>query len=74
VNSLSVGIVLGTPLAYAALWRVDRRAGRVINLGVEGIDADGAVVGFIVTINTHSAVAGFAAAVAAGAALASLHA
>jgi len=74
VTALSVGIVLGTPLAFAALGELIAERAGVINLGVEGMMLMGAVVGFIVTINTHSALAGFAAAVAAGAALASLHA
>jgi simple sugar transport system permease protein len=74
VNALSVGIVLGTPLAYAALGELVAERAGVMNLGVEGMMLMGAVVGFIVTINTHNALAGFAAAAAAGAALASVHA
>ena len=72
-NSLSAGIVLGTPLAYAALGELITERAGVINLGVEGMMLMGAVVGFIVTLGTHSAVAGFAGAIAAGAALASIH-
>ena len=74
VNSLSAGIVLGTPLAYAALGELIAERAGVMNLGVEGMMLMGAVVGFIVTLGTHSAVAGFAAAIAAGAAMGALHA
>ena len=74
VNSLSAGIVLGTPLAYAALGELIAERAGVMNLGVEGMMLMGAVVGFIVSVTTHSAVAGFAAAAGAGAALASVHA
>jgi len=74
LNSLSVGIVLGTPLAYAALGELIAERAGVMNLGVEGMMLMGAVIGFIVTLGTHNAVAGFAAAIAAGAALASVHA
>jgi ABC-type uncharacterized transport system permease subunit len=74
LNSLSVGIVLGTPLAYAAMGELIAERAGVMNLGVEGMMLMGAVAGFIVTFGTHSPVAGFAAAIAAGAALASVHA
>jgi ABC-type uncharacterized transport system permease subunit len=74
LNSLAVGIVLGTPLAYAALGELIAERSGVMNLGVEGMMLMGAVVGFIVTLTTHSAVLGFAAAIGAGAALALVHA
>src|ERR1700716_3439390 len=74
MNSFSVGIVLGTPLAYAALGELIAERAGVMNLGVEGMMLMGAVVGFIVSVVTHNAFAGFGAAIAAGAGLASLHA
>jgi simple sugar transport system permease protein len=73
-NALSVGIILGTPLAYAALGELIAERAGVMNLGVEGMMLMGAVVGFIVAIATKNAVAAFAASIAAGAALAALHA
>jgi simple sugar transport system permease protein len=74
LNSVSVGIVLGTPLAYAALGELLAERAGVMNLGVEGMMLMGAVVGFIVTVRTQNAFLGMAAAVVAGAALASVHA
>ena len=74
LNSVSVGIVLGTPLAYAALGELIAERAGVMNLGVEGMMLIGAVVGFIVTVRTQNAVLGMAGAVVAGAALASVHA
>src|SRR5437867_1512678 len=74
LNSVSVGIVLGTPLAYAALGELIAERAGVMNLGVEGMMLIGAVVGFIVTVRTQNAFLGMAAAVVAGAALASVHA
>ena len=74
LNSVSVGIVLGTPLAYAALGELIAERAGVMNLGVEGMMLIGAVVGFIVTVRTQNAFLGMAGAVVAGAALASVHA
>jgi ABC-type uncharacterized transport system permease subunit len=74
VDALAAGVVLGTPLAYAALGELVAERGGVINLGVEGMMLVGAVVGFIVSTSSGRVVAGFAAAAAAGAGLALLHA
>jgi len=61
LNSVSVGIVLGTPLAYAALGELIAERAGVMNLGVEGMMLIGAVVGFIVTVRTQNAFLGMAA-------------
>jgi general nucleoside transport system permease protein len=74
VDALSTGVVLGTPLAYAALGElISERAG-VINLGVEGMMLVGAVVGFVVGIKTDSTALAFLGGALAGGLLALVHA
>lgn len=74
VDALSTGVVLGTPLAFAALGElISERAG-VINLGVEGMMLLGAVVGFAVAIDTGSVFLAMAAGAFAGGLLALVHA
>lgn len=70
IEVLSTGVVLGTPLAYAALGELIAERAGVINLGIEGMMLVGAVVGFAVGLTTDSFALGFIAAALAGGALA----
>jgi general nucleoside transport system permease protein len=63
-------VVAATPLIFAALGEVVVERAGVLNLGVEGMMIIGAVAGFAATLGTGSYVAGFLAAMFAGAALA----
>jgi simple sugar transport system permease protein len=78
-----VGVVAGAldamvrsaaPLLLAALGELIAERGGVLNLGVEGMMLVGALVGFATSVVTGSAWLGFGAGIAAGAALASVHA
>jgi simple sugar transport system permease protein len=73
VDSLSTGVVLGTPLAYAAVGELIAERSGVVNLGVEGMMLIGAVVGFIVALKTGSVALAFTIAALAGGALAAIH-
>ena len=67
IDALSTGVVLGTPLAYAALGELIAERSGVVNLGVEGMMLIGAVMGFVVALKTGSVVLAFIiAALAAG--------
>ena len=74
VDALSTGVVLGTPLAFAALGELIAERAGVINLGVEGMMLVGAVVGFAVGIHTGSIFLAMCAGALAGSALALVHA
>ncbi|MEI2703111.1 MAG: ABC transporter permease [Baekduia sp.] len=74
IDALTVGVVLGTPLALAALGELIAERAGVINLGVEGMMLVGAVAGFAVGVNSGSVALAFLAAAAAGGALALVHA
>jgi ABC-type uncharacterized transport system permease subunit len=67
-------LVAGTPLLLGTLGEVLAERGGVLNLGVEGMMAVGAVAGFIVAFTTGSPWLGLAASVIAGAGLAAVHA
>jgi simple sugar transport system permease protein len=73
IDALSTGVVLGTPLAYAATGELIAERAGVINLGVEGMMLVGAVVGFAVGVNTDSVLLAFIAAGVAGGLLALVH-
>ncbi|MDQ6818127.1 MAG: ABC transporter permease [Actinomycetota bacterium] len=73
VEAMSTGVVLGTPLAYAALGELVAERSGVVNLGVEGMMLIGAVVGFIIGLKTGSAALAFIGAALAGGALALVH-
>jgi simple sugar transport system permease protein len=74
ISILAAAVTAGTPILYAALGElVTERAG-ILNLGVEGIMLVGAVSGFITAIATQSSWWGLAAAMAAGGAVAFIHA
>jgi len=73
LTAILVSTVLSaTPLLLAAAGELVTEKSGVLNLGVEGMMIVGAVVGFGVELDSGSAVAGFAAAAAAGALLAAL--
>ncbi len=65
-------ITAATPLLLAALGELVTERSGVLNLGVEGMMAVGAVVGFIAGDATGSPVAGALASIAAGAAMSGL--
>jgi general nucleoside transport system permease protein len=67
-------VAAGTPLLFAALGEVVAERAGVINLGVEGMMLIGAVTGFLAMNETGSLAAGVAAALLAGALIASVHA
>jgi ABC-type uncharacterized transport system permease subunit len=71
---LTAAVAAGTPLLFAAVGEVVAERAGVINLGLEGMMLLGAVLGFLAMNETGSALTGVAAALAAGAAAASLHA
>jgi general nucleoside transport system permease protein len=73
VDSLSTGVVLGTPLAYAAAGELIAERSGVVNLGVEGMMLIGAVVGFVVGVKTGSVPLAFIIAALAGGVLAAVH-
>jgi len=73
LTAILVSTVLSaTPLLLAAAGELVTEKSGVLNLGIEGMMIVGAVVGFGAELNSGSAVAGFAAAAAAGALLAAL--
>jgi len=74
VSVLTRALVAGTPLLLGTLGEVLAERSGVLNLGVEGMMAMGAVTGFIVTYTTGSPWAGLAAAILGGALLAAVHA
>ncbi len=63
---LTAGIRIAVPLVFAALGEaVSERAG-ILNVGVEGMMALGAIAGFLVADATGNLLAGFAAGIGAG--------
>lgn len=71
---LAVAVTSGTPLIFAGLGELVTERSGVLNLGVEGVMLVGAVTGFAVTVGTHNAWMGAAAAMLSGAGLAGVHA
>jgi ABC-type uncharacterized transport system permease subunit len=67
-------LIAGTPLLLGTLGEIVAERSGVLNLGVEGMMAIGAVSGFAVSLVSGSAWLGLAAALAAGMAAAALHA
>jgi simple sugar transport system permease protein len=74
VDALIQGVVLGTPLALAGLGELVAERAGIINLGVEGMMLLGAVIGFIVAVQTDNLFLAFLAAGAVATALALIHA
>lgn len=54
VGFLSAAIIAGTPLLFATLGEIFSEKAGHLNLGVEGMMYMGAIVGFIVGLNTHN--------------------
>jgi general nucleoside transport system permease protein len=73
IEALSTGVVLGTPLAYAAVGELIAERSGVVNLGVEGMMLIGAVVGFVVALKTGSVALAFIVAALAAGVLAAIH-
>jgi simple sugar transport system permease protein len=67
-------LVAGTPLLLGTIGEVICERSGILNLGVEGVMAIGAIAAFIVTLHTGNPWLGMVVAMAAGALLASLHA
>lgn len=71
---LQRALVAGTPLLIATLGEIIAERSGVLNLGIEGMLAMGAVSAFIVTLTTGSPLLGLLVAVGVGALTALLHA
>jgi general nucleoside transport system permease protein len=63
---------LGTPIVYAALGETFAQRSGVINIGIEGVLLTGCCIAAVMSYATHSILAGFIGAMAAGMALTSL--
>ena len=74
VSTLQRTMVAGTPLLLATTGEVICERSGILNLGVEGVMAIGAVTAFIVTMTTGSPWLGTAVAVAAGVTISVIHA
>lgn len=74
VTVLTAAIATGTPILYAALGEIMAERTGVLNLGIEGMMLIGAVMSFMVAINTGSPWLGLLAGMAAGGAAAAIHA
>ncbi len=74
VTTVVRGLVVGTPLLWAAMGEIYAERSGVVNLGVEGMMILGAFFAFAVAHTTGDPVIGLLAASAAGAAAALLHA
>lgn len=73
-DALSTGVVLGAPLAFAALGELIAERAGILNLGVEGMMLLGAVVAFAIGVQTGSVALAFLVGALAGGALALVHA
>lgn len=67
ISFLEASIVAGTPLLFATLGELICEKAGNLNLGVEGMMLMGAVIGFMVGVNTQSPIIAMIAAMAAGA-------
>lgn len=74
VGFLAAAIIAGTPLLFATLGEIFSEKAGHLNLGVEGMMYMGAIVGFIVGLNTHNPILAMLGAVLAGSAGALLYA
>lgn len=70
---LAAAIQTGTPILYATLGEIVTERSGTLNLGVEGIMAVGALAGFLVSLWSGSAIAGFVAGGLFGALMAGVH-
>ncbi|WP_304509328.1 ABC transporter permease [Anaerotignum sp.] len=67
VGFLSAAIIAGTPLLFATLGEIFSEKAGHLNLGVEGMMYMGAIIGFIVGLNTHNPLLAMLGAILAGA-------
>jgi len=74
VLTLAAAVAAGTPLLLAALGELITERAGILNLGVEGMMLLGAVTAFLAAQASGSPLLGLAAGMAAGGALASVHA
>ncbi len=74
ISTIQRTMIAGTPLLLATTGEVLCERSGILNLGVEGVMAVGAVVAFIVTMTTGHPWLGVLAAVAAGMAISVIHA
>ena len=74
VKTLASAVVAGTPVLYATLGEILTERSGVLNLGLEGMMLVGGLAGFATTQGTGSVYLGVLVALAAGAALALVHA
>ncbi|MCD4675074.1 MAG: ABC transporter permease [Desulfobacula sp.] len=74
ISTLQRAMVAGTPLLLATTGEVICERSGILNLGVEGVMAIGAVVAFIVTMTTGQPWLGVLVALAAGMAISIIHA
>jgi simple sugar transport system permease protein len=74
ISTLQRAMVAGTPLLLATTGEVICERSGILNLGVEGVMAVGAVIAFIVTITTGQPWLGVLAAIAAGMVFSIIHA
>jgi general nucleoside transport system permease protein len=74
ISVLQRALIAGTPLLLGTLGEIIAERSGILNLGVEGMLALGAVSAFIVTLTTGSPWLGLLAGIAVGAAAAFLHA
>lgn len=73
-QTLTIAVVLATPLLLAALGELVAERAGVLNLGVEGVMLLGAAVGVLVAVDTHSLVLAFVAGILTGTAAGAVHA
>lgn len=66
ISFLSASVVAGTPLLFATLGEIITEKAGNLNLGVEGMMLMGAVIGFMVGLNTKSPILAMLAAAFAG--------
>ncbi|MDD2586391.1 MAG: ABC transporter permease [Syntrophomonadaceae bacterium] len=74
VALLTAAVVVGTPLLYAAMGELLTERSGILNLGVEGMMLVGAVLGFMITVNTGNYWYGILAAMFGGGMMAAIHA
>lgn len=74
ISTLERAMVAGTPLLLATTGEILCERSGILNLGVEGVMAMGAVIAFIITMSTGSPWLGVCGAVAAGMGISILHA
>lgn len=74
ISTLQRAMVAGTPLLFATTGEVICERSGILNLGVEGVMAMGAVTAFIVTMTTGHPWLGVLVAIAAGMAISIIHA